>query len=141
TIWVTSLGFCAAELLPPHPRFYSMFSGVTNWSTSAQPSRIRSRVDNSGVLVPADQVPLWASTPLSGLAHHLNLPALVNGLVILLVLVAAFLMLVPSAHAALEDTEQLLRRLSARGALPEELAPRAPSGGSTTGSLNAAAAA
>src|SRR5439155_15147543 len=49
TIWVTSLGFCAAELLPPHPRFYSMFSGVTNWSTSAQPSRIRSRVHNSGV--------------------------------------------------------------------------------------------
>src|SRR5206468_10744042 len=48
TIWVTSLGFCAAELLPPHPRFYSMFSGVTNWSTSAQPSRIRSRVHNSG---------------------------------------------------------------------------------------------
>ena len=93
------------------------------------------------VLVPADQAPLWASTPLSGLAHHLNLPPLVNGLVILLVLVAAFLMLVPSAHAALEDTEQLLRRLSARGALPEQLAPRAPSGGSTTGSLNAAAAA
>src|SRR5437773_11650698 len=52
TIWVTSLGFCAAELLPPHPRFYSMFSGVTNWSTSAQPSRIRSRVHNSGVTVP-----------------------------------------------------------------------------------------
>src|SRR5206468_12534146 len=49
TIWVTSLGFCAAELLPPHPRFYSMFLGVTNWSTSAQPSRIRSRVHNSGV--------------------------------------------------------------------------------------------
>src|SRR5206468_6738433 len=49
TIWVTSLGFCAAELLPPHPRFYSMFSGVTNWSTSAQPSRIRSRVHNSGI--------------------------------------------------------------------------------------------
>src|SRR5439155_11938053 len=49
TIWVTSLGFCAAELLPPHPRFYSMFSGVTKWSTSAQPSRIRSRVHNSGV--------------------------------------------------------------------------------------------
>src|SRR5437773_5762617 len=51
TIWVTSLGFCAAELLPPHPRFYSMFSGVTNWSTSAQPSRIRSRVHNSGSIV------------------------------------------------------------------------------------------
>src|SRR5437867_11906809 len=48
TIWVTSLGFCAAELLPPHLRFYPMFSGVTKWSTSAQPSRIRSHVHNSG---------------------------------------------------------------------------------------------
>src|SRR5438093_4384932 len=54
TIWVTSLGFCAAELLPPHPRFYSMFSGVTNWSTSAQPSRIRSRVHNSGLMIVGD---------------------------------------------------------------------------------------
>jgi len=69
------------------------------------------------VLVPADQAGLWVSTPLSGLAHYLDLPAVANGLVIVLVLVAAFLMLVPSAHAALEDTEQLLRRLSAQGTL------------------------
>jgi magnesium transporter len=81
------------------------------------------------VLVPPDQTSLWASTPLSGLAHHLDLPVLAKGLVIVLVLAAAFLMLVPSAHAALEDTEQLLRRLSARGALP------------AAGSTNVAAAA
>src|SRR6185503_16438910 len=37
---------------------------------------------------------------------------------IVLVLAAALLMLVPSAHAALEDAEQLLRRLSAQGTLP-----------------------
>src|SRR5439155_26558818 len=59
TIWVTSLGFCAAELLPPHPRFYSMFSGVTNWSTSAQPSRIRSRVHNSGDRQPICAERIW----------------------------------------------------------------------------------
>jgi magnesium transporter len=69
-------------------------------------------------LVPADQASLWASTPLSGLAHYLDLPAVIEGLVIVLVLAASFLMLVPSAHAALEDTEQLLRRLSAEGTLP-----------------------
>ena len=70
-------------------------------------------------LVPTEQSSLWASTPLSGLAHHLDLPALADDLVIILVLAAAFLMLVPSAHAALEDTGQLLRRLSAQKALPE----------------------
>ena len=92
------------------------------------------------LLVPPDQALLWASTPLSGLAHHLDLPALAEGLVIVMVLAAAFLMLVPSAHAALEDTEQLLRRLSARGALSEQLA-RPTSGGGTAGSINVAAAA
>src|SRR6266516_2983307 len=75
-----------------------------------------------------------------GLAHHLDLPAVAEGLVIVMVLAAAFLMLVPSAHAALEDTEQLLRRLSARGALSEQLA-RPASGGGTAGSINVAAAA
>ncbi|HYR87539.1 MAG TPA: magnesium transporter [Terriglobia bacterium] len=69
------------------------------------------------VLVPGDQATLWANAPLSGLAHYLDLPAVANGLVIILVLLAAFLMLVPSAHAALEDSEQLLRRLSAQGTL------------------------
>src|SRR5215470_1550364 len=58
-------------------------------------------------LVPAEQLPLWASTPLSGLAHHLDLPILAGDLVIVLVLAAAFLMLVPAAHAALEDTGRL----------------------------------
>src|SRR5947207_14612230 len=52
TIWVTSLGFCAAEFAPPHPRFYPMFPGVTKWSASAQPSRSRSGVHNSGATEP-----------------------------------------------------------------------------------------
>src|SRR5947207_10994586 len=50
TIWVTSLGFCAAEFAPPHPRFYPMFPGVTKWSAFAQPSRSRSGVHNSGAI-------------------------------------------------------------------------------------------
>jgi magnesium transporter len=70
-------------------------------------------------LVPAEQSSLWTSTPLSGLAHHLDLPAVADDLIIVLVLAAAFLMLVPAAHAALEDAAQLLRRLSAQKALPE----------------------
>jgi magnesium transporter len=70
-------------------------------------------------LVPRDQAPLWASTPLSGLAHYLDLPALISGLIIGLVPAATFLMLVPCAHAALEDTAQVLRRLPAQKALPE----------------------
>src|SRR5206468_1438420 len=73
TIWVTSLGFCAAELLPPHPRFYSMFSGVTNWSNSAQPSRIRSRVHNSGVTVILEEVAMPVVRSRRG--HNADLPS------------------------------------------------------------------
>lgn len=66
------------------------------------------------VLVPADQTRLWVTTPLSGLVQHLVVPIWMIGLLTVFVVVAAFLMLVPAAHAALEDTEQLLRRLSGR---------------------------
>src|SRR5213592_3324210 len=63
TIWVTSLGFCAAEFAPPHPRFYPMFPGVTKWSASAQPSRSRSGVHNSGRRMGGDHWELEALMP------------------------------------------------------------------------------
>lgn len=67
-------------------------------------------------LVPADQASLWASAPLSGLAQHLYLPIWAQGVLTVFVLAAALLMLVPCAHGAIEDAEQLLRRLPGRPA-------------------------
>jgi len=70
-------------------------------------------------LAPPEQAPLWTNAPLSGIARQLEMPALIEALVIGMTLVAAFLMLIPCAYTALEDTGQLLRRLSAQRRLPE----------------------
>src|SRR5262249_50971916 len=92
-------------------------------------------------LVPSAQASIWSDTPLSGLAQHLDLPAWAIAFIVLLVPVAALLILVPAANAALEDTDQLLRRLSTERILPEQLSrPSTTSGGGAT-SMSAAAAA
>jgi len=65
-------------------------------------------------VVPPSQEGVWASTPLSGLAQHLELPAWVIGVMVVLVPIATLLILLPAAHAALEDAEQLLKSLSHR---------------------------
>jgi len=72
--------------------------------------------------VPEELAPSWTQTPLSGLAQYVSLPSWVIGLLALGVPCAALLMLFPAAQAALDDTEQLLRRLSVEGLLPGHVA-------------------
>ena len=92
-------------------------------------------------LVPRQQADVWAATPLSGLVQYIDLPVWAQGLMTILILAAALVVLIPAAHAALEDTEQLLRRLSAERVLPGEIGRIDPSGRSPGNSLNLAAAA
>jgi magnesium transporter len=92
-------------------------------------------------LVPSEQSAVWTAIPLSGLAQHLQLPAWANGLMTVLVLVAALAILVPAAHAALEDTEQLLRLWSARRVLPPEFGRADSAGRRPANSTHIAAAA
>jgi magnesium transporter len=92
-------------------------------------------------LVPSTQASIWSDTPLSGLAQHLDLPAWAIAFIVVLVPVAALLILVPAANAALEDTEQLLRRLSTEHILPEQLSRPSTISKGGANSMNAAAAA
>jgi hypothetical protein len=78
-------------------------------------------------LVPPGRAAIWFDTPLSGLAQHVDLPTWAVGLMVVFVALAALLILVPAAHAALEDAEQLLHRLSAQRILPGHLARGAAS--------------
>src|SRR5262249_32942654 len=63
------------------------------------------------LLVPRDQLSVWVTTPLSGLVQNLAAPAWISGIFTIATVLAAFLLLIPAAHVALEDTSQLLRRL------------------------------
>jgi magnesium transporter len=74
------------------------------------------------LLVPAGEQPLWLNAPLAGLAEHLAGPAALQDLAALALAAAAVLMLLPAAHAALGDAEQMLHRSSADGTLPSTLA-------------------
>ena len=73
-------------------------------------------------VVPREEAGVWAATPLSAIAQHLAVPAWSVGLLTVLVFGASLLMLFPAAHSAFEDTEQLLRRLSAESAATGEAA-------------------
>jgi magnesium transporter len=74
------------------------------------------------LLVPAADQALWTNSPLAGLAQHLAGPAWARDIVAVALVGAAALLLVPAAHLALGDAEQLLQRLSVEGALSERLA-------------------
>ncbi len=63
------------------------------------------------LLVPRDQLFVWVTTPLSGLVQNLAAPAWISGILTIAIVLATLLMLIPAAHAALEDTTQLLRRM------------------------------
>jgi magnesium transporter len=73
------------------------------------------------LLVPAGEQTLWQNAPLAGLAQHLAGPASVRGVMAVALAAAAALMLIPAAHAALGDAEQMLHRYSADGTLPPGL--------------------
>jgi magnesium transporter len=89
--------------------------------------------------VPAAQTAVWESTPLSGLVQNV-FPPWASGLMTMLALAATFLILVPAAHAALEDAEQLVRRLATQGILPERLSQAGPRDRRAPNSINATAA-
>ena len=63
-----------------------------------------------------------SNAPLAGLAQHLAGPAWVRDLMALALAGAAVFVLLPAAHAALGDAEQMLHRSSADGTLPRGLA-------------------
>ena len=72
-------------------------------------------------LVPASEQQVWANAPLAGLSQHLAGPAAVRNLLALALALAAGLVLLPAAHAAVSDAEQMLHRFSAEGTLPPGL--------------------
>ena len=74
------------------------------------------------LLVPKDEAGSWTAAPLSAIAQYSAKPTWAIGLFTILVLVAAFLWLIPAAQAALEDTEQLIRRLSLEGVFSRNVA-------------------
>ena len=74
------------------------------------------------LLVPASEQALWANAPLAGLAQYLAGPSSLRDVMAVALAAAAALILVPAAHAAFRDTEQMLHRASSDGTLPEGLA-------------------
>ncbi len=73
------------------------------------------------LLVPPAELSLWTNAPLAGLAQHLRGPSWTRDLIALALAAGAWLMLLPAAHAALTDAEQMLQELSIEGLLPEGL--------------------
>src|SRR4030095_16666324 len=73
-------------------------------------------------VVPREQGLLWSHTPLSALAQFAALPQWLIALRALLIPAGALFVLMPAAQAPLEDTEQLLRRLSAQGLFAADVA-------------------
>ena len=63
-------------------------------------------------LVPPHEQAIWANAPLVGLVRHLAGPPWSRGILNVVVIAAAFLVLVPAANAALLDSDRLLLRLS-----------------------------
>ncbi len=74
------------------------------------------------LLVPASEQALWANAPLAGLAQYLDGPSSLRDVMAVALAAAAALILMPAAHAAFRDTEQMLHRASSDGTLPEGLA-------------------
>ncbi|MGE5816010.1 MAG: magnesium transporter [Acidobacteriota bacterium] len=77
-------------------------------------------------LVPATEYAFWIDTPLAGLAQHLGRSSWVRALGGLAALAAAAALLVPAAHAALEEAVRHVRRLASERALPQVLSRRHP---------------
>jgi magnesium transporter len=92
-------------------------------------------------LVPEAPGGIATDTVLVDLARHLTGPAWATDLLAAGVIGAAFLLLVPAAHAALEDAELLLQRLSLERMLPDALARRHPRLGTSTRAIDVTAAA
>jgi magnesium transporter len=92
-------------------------------------------------LVPVDRMRLWASAPLAGISQCLALGPVPKGLVAVCAALAALAVAVPAAHAALDDAQQLIKRMSVRRMLPGQIERPHVWLGTAAGSLNLAAAA
>jgi magnesium transporter len=92
------------------------------------------------LLVPADLQRLWFDTPLAGIGQHLAGPPWSGGIAGILLACTAVLLLVPAAHAALADAEQILRRLAASHPVAERLGRQHPRFGTYAYATDAAAA-
>jgi magnesium transporter len=76
----------------------------------------------SVALVPSGELPLWMNAPLSGLAQYLPGPAWSHVLTAIAVACAAVLVLLPAAHAAMRDAEQMIQRLAPQDPMLRNLA-------------------
>ena len=93
------------------------------------------------LLIPATEQAAWIAAPMAGLAQHLAAPRWLRDVLAIGLVIAAVLMLVPAAHAALGDAEQLLEGLSTQGILPEGLAALHSRFGTPARAIDVAAAA
>ena len=93
------------------------------------------------LLVPAGEQAAWLNAPLAGLTQHLVASSLVRDVMAIALVAAAVMMLTPAAHAALEDADHALRKLSIEGMLPSGLASLHTRLGTAARSIDAAAAA
>ncbi len=93
------------------------------------------------LLVPGSAQPLWFDTPLAGLGQQLAGPPWARGIAGIVLALSAVLLLLPAAHAALTDAEQLLRRLASTHRLAERLGRQHPRFGTYAYATDLAAAA
>ncbi len=93
------------------------------------------------LLVPSADQPLWINAPLAGLARYLAGPAWARDLVGVLLAGAAAFVLIPAAHSAFVDAEQMLHRSSLDGTLPGGFATLHPRFGTPTRAIDVTAAA
>jgi magnesium transporter len=91
------------------------------------------------LLVPVVEQRLAADAPLIGIAHHLAGAAWARKSIALLLVGAAVLMLVPAAHAAMLELEQMFARLATQRALPDQLAVRHPRFGTLARAIDVSA--
>jgi magnesium transporter len=91
------------------------------------------------LLVPAAEQRLAADAPLIVVAHHLAGAQWARRVIALALVGAAVLLLVPAAHAAMLDLEQMFVRLAAQRALPDQLAARHPRFGTLSRAIDVSA--
>jgi magnesium transporter len=93
------------------------------------------------LLVPEADRAIWIDAPLAVLALHVAAPLWLRDLLALLVAGSAGLLLVPTAHAALGDAQQIIQRSSADGTLPSGLSSLHPRFGTPAAAIDATTAA
>jgi magnesium transporter len=133
-----SLGRAAHEFPPPRMqalRRTGLLVALFSLATCALPAFLFTWI------VPPRSDQLAPDAALTDLARRLAGPPWATDLLAASLIGAAFLLMVPAAHAALEDAELLLRRLSASRILPEAFGRRHSRFGTATRAIDLSAAA